>query len=330
MTPKRQTLPNYATMTQLEFPHSATCHTSVQRSAEPVPDRSTPINRQDAPGQPPNCFRLSGQRYKTAKRWLYAAACVTAASAAVAPLTNSAAWANEPVDQPNLDQPDSITAPVTQPTAIAAPIDYETLTVAPPEAIHLTGGALDRLEVAQTATPVESAERSSSEGPEEERSEDFEAEEFGARGSDRWYIHAGAATTFDNEFALAGAGISHFFANGHSINAELNGMAFSQDGDDAVGANLNLLLRHHIIRRENWSLYIDGGAGILGTTDNVPSGGSSFNFTPQAGGGATIRLNDEERLMVGLRWHHISNANTFDSNPGRDSLMGYVGLNLPR
>ncbi|MGJ3251263.1 MAG: acyloxyacyl hydrolase [Elainellaceae cyanobacterium] len=152
---------------------------------------------------------------------------------------------------------------------------------------------------------------------------------FGSRGLQRWYVQGGGATTFENNFGLVGAGVSHFFANGHSVNLELNGMAFDQAGDDAVGLNLAVLLRWHFIRQRNWSLYVDGGAGILGTTNDVPSTGSSFNFTPQAGGGATIRLDDEKRLMVGLRWHHISNAELYEGNPGRDSVLGYVGVNFP-
>lgn len=256
----------------------------------------------------------------TAKRWLYAAACLTVATVASGA---EAAWA-EGITPESEDASEAVSTAA----AIASPVS-QVLSTAPPEAIYLTGrGALEPLKISQETAPPNPASNPASDIA--EPTEESRSEAFGTRGSDRWYIQAGAATTFDNEFALAGAGISHFFAKGHSINAELNGMAFSQDGDDAVGANLNLLLRYHFVRQENWSLYIDGGAGILGTTDNVPSGGSSFNFTPQAGGGATIRLSDEERLMVGLRWHHISNANTFDSNPGRDSVMGYVGLNLPR
>ncbi|MGF1512619.1 MAG: acyloxyacyl hydrolase [Elainellaceae cyanobacterium] len=268
------------------------------------------------PGSSPDIAHRSRPSSKAAKaasqssqRRICSLACLAAASAAIA-IAPSEAWAIEP------SQPEA--ASETESASEASTLG-EVPNVAPPEAAALgmerLSASSSAIEVAQDVPPSE---------------DNAETEAFGARGSDRWYIQGGAATTFDNEFALAGAGLSHFFANGHSINAELNGMAFSQEGDDAVGANLNVLLRYHFVRQENWSLYVDGGAGILGTTDNVPSGGSSFNFTPQAGGGATIRLSDAERLMVGLRWHHISNANTFDSNPGRDSVMGYVGLNLPR
>lgn len=168
------------------------------------------------------------------------------------------------------------------------------------------------------------------------KSEQDTSPTFGIKKQQRWYIQGAGATTLDNEesdprrFAFVGAGISQFLFNGHSINLELNSVYFNQPGDDALGLNLALLMRWHFIRKTNWSLYIDGGAGILGTTNDVPEKGASFNFTPQVGGGATIKLKDQRRLMLGLRWHHISHADLFGNNPGRDSIMGYVGLNLPR
>ena len=104
--------------------------------------------------------------------------------------------------------------------------------------------------------------------------EEDDTSDFGDRGVKRWYIQGGGATTVDDEearsFALVGAGISQFFANGHSVNLELNGMSFFQTNDDAVGLNLALLLRWHFYRGQNWSVFVDGGAGILGTTNNVP------------------------------------------------------------
>ncbi|MEM9275184.1 MAG: acyloxyacyl hydrolase, partial [Cyanobacteria bacterium P01_F01_bin.143] len=159
---------------------------------------------------------------------------------------------------------------------------------------------------------------------------------FGTKGAKRWYIQGAAATTLDNNesdprrFGLVGAGLSKFFINGHSVNLELNGIYFNQPDDDAVGLNLALIMRWHFVRQQNWSLYIDGGAGIMGTTNDVPTNAASFNFTPQVGGGATIELKDQKRLMLGLRWHHISHADLFENNPGRDSIMGYIGLNFSR
>jgi len=155
---------------------------------------------------------------------------------------------------------------------------------------------------------------------------------YGTAGEQRWYLQSGVGLDFDDDaFGLVGAGVTHFFYDYHSLSLELNGLYFDQPGDNAAGLNLNLLLRSHWIRGDNWTLYVDGGAGILQSTDGVPSIGSTFNFTPQVGGGATFALNEDDtkRLMVGMRWHHTSSADTFQPNPGLDVLLGYVGINFP-
>ncbi len=168
----------------------------------------------------------------------------------------------------------------------------------------------------------------------EETKEKKDKPEFGEKGSKRWYIQGATAIGINEElgspFFLGGAGISEFFINGHSINLELNKMSFFQTDDDAVGLNLAFLMRWQFYRAQNWSVFVDGGVGILGTTNDVPSSGSSLNFTPQVGGGTTIRLANDQRLFLGIRWHHISNGDIYENNPGRDSVMGYVGWNLPR
>ena len=156
--------------------------------------------------------------------------------------------------------------------------------------------------------------------------------DFGAKGQTRWFVQGAAATEGDGEsFGLLGGGASYFFAKGHSINLALNALAFDLPDKDPVGLNLDLLVRSHWIRGENWSIYIDGGAGIIVSSSRVPNEGSSFNFTPQGGLGASINVNKEkdQRLLIGARWHHISNANTFESNPGLDTYMGYVGMTFP-
>ncbi len=76
---------------------------------------------------------------------------------------------------------------------------------------------------------------------------------------------------------------------------------------------------------------------MLGTTDAVPSprppdepfGGTTFNFTPQAGFGASWEIAANTRLLTGVRWYHISNARTSDNNPGLDSILFYIGATFP-
>lgn len=170
----------------------------------------------------------------------------------------------------------------------------------------------------------------------EETPETSETPTFGERGYKTWYIQGAAATTLDNQepdprrFGFVGVGLAKFFANRHSVNLEFNTIYFDQPGENAVGFNLALLGRWHFIKQENWTMYFDGGAGVMGTTNDVPRQAAGFNFTPQVGGGFSVKLNQEQNLLFGLRWHHISHADTFGKNPGRDSLMGYVRLDLPR
>lgn len=184
------------------------------------------------------------------------------------------------------------------------------------------------------AQPTELVEEENTDEGEPKIDQEKERPEFGEKGSKRWYIQGATAIGINEELGsplfLGGAGISEFILNGHSINLELNKIAVFQDGDDAIGLNLAFLMRWHFYRAENWSVFVDGGVGIVGTTNEVPSSGSSLNFTPQVGGGTTIRLKNDRRLFLGIRWHHISNGDIYENNPGRDSVMGYVGWNLPR
>ena len=128
---------------------------------------------------------------------------------------------------------------------------------------------------------------------------------------------------------MFGAGISWFVVENLSINVELNGYYTSQPVQDTGGGNFNLLFRWHFMARETWSLFIDGGVGLLLTDDDVPHDATSYNFTPQAGTGLSFDAGDTNRAMIGVRWHHISNANLDNRNPGRDSLQVWAGLSMP-
>lgn len=156
--------------------------------------------------------------------------------------------------------------------------------------------------------------------------------EFGAADSWRWAIYGGGAADFDSsQHYNLHLSAEYFIANDFSVNFELGVLYFNQI-NDTFGGNFNTLLRWHFLKGERWTIYVDAGAGLLATGNDVPDGGTSFDFTPQAGMGTTIALGDDgTRLMTGVRWHHMSNARTKgdENNPGRDSLMAYVGVSFP-
>lgn len=155
---------------------------------------------------------------------------------------------------------------------------------------------------------------------------------YGAKGTKRWNIHVNRGRELSesrNNLFLAGIGYSDFIEKGLSLDVEFNGIHVDQKGGDQGGVNITVLLRWHAVMERTWTFYLDAGAGVVLTSDNVPENGSFVNFMPQAGAGISIDLGGDVRLLTGARWIHISNANVFRDNPGRDSIMGYVAFSFP-
>ena len=156
--------------------------------------------------------------------------------------------------------------------------------------------------------------------------------EFGVQGSRWWTVLAGVSHDFSesHDFNLA-ARYSSFVVDDLEFGVELGGWYFDQPGDNAFGLNASMIWRYHFVHREHFTFYGDIGMGVMVTTDEVPDGGTSFDFTPRIGVGTMWELGSGYWLDVGLRWAHISNARIQGDgdNPGRDSVMGYVGLTFP-
>jgi lipid A 3-O-deacylase len=158
------------------------------------------------------------------------------------------------------------------------------------------------------------------------------ASDFGNAGTQRWMITAGGGIDDDsNTLWLLGGSIEWFIADDLSLDLGVNAMYFDQEGDNAFGGGITLLVRWHFWKNHanTISIYGDGGGGFLLTSDDVPFDGGRFNFVPQLGLGASFDIGHNHRLYTGARWLHISNANTNDDNPARDSLFVYAGLSLP-
>ncbi len=155
---------------------------------------------------------------------------------------------------------------------------------------------------------------------------------WGREGTWRWGVNGGWAEDIkdaNNTLVTLGVEFEYFVDDNLSLDLGLYYMDVDQVGENTNGINFTLQLRWHFIAKESWSMFIEGGAGLLRTSNDVPSDGSSFNFTPQAGLGFTFDIGNNNRWIIGTRWHHISNANTYSSNPGRDSIMIWTGISFP-
>lgn len=143
----------------------------------------------------------------------------------------------------------------------------------------------------------------------------------------------------DNTDYSARFGYHHFLAEDFEINLALTGWYHDQPGDDEQSLSFDLGFRYHFLSPEDkrWTVYADLGIGFMLATGDVPDGGTSYNFTPRAGLGMTMRLPDQlggnagGRLDLGLGWQHYSNASTAgsDKNPARDSILFRAGVIFP-
>ncbi len=160
------------------------------------------------------------------------------------------------------------------------------------------------------------------------------AEPFGAKGQRWWTLGGGYADNFNaaHDLNLRGA-YSIFLEKDIEFTAELNLWYFNQPGPDTLGINPAFAFRWHFWNEGRWSYYADAGIGLLFASGNTPQGGTGFDFMPRIGAGLTYQLDPAtaNRLQVGLRWHHISNARIHGDarNPARDGLLLYAGIMIP-
>ena len=97
--------------------------------------------------------------------------------------------------------------------------------------------------------------------------------------------------------------------------------------ETVYGAGITpFLLRYHFTRRRKLVPFLEAGAGILATTEQVPEGTSRFNFTPQAGVGLQFVTASGPAWTLGVRYHHTSNVGIARRNPGVNAIVFHAGI----
>jgi hypothetical protein len=160
----------------------------------------------------------------------------------------------------------------------------------------------------------------------------FRLDGFGVRNSSRFLFGARGARDFDdNTDASLFVQQTWFVVDDVEIGYEGAAWWIFQ-GDDTFGFSASLVARYHFLQRARFSLFAEGNIGVLVAADTVPEDGTSFDFIPRLGAGATFPVSaDGTRLVVGFHWHHISNAriNGEARNPARNAPALYVALSVP-
>jgi len=72
--------------------------------------------------------------------------------------------------------------------------------------------------------------------------------------------------------------------------------------------------------------YIEGGVGIIYTTQHTHEQGTQYNFITQAGVGLQFFLTHQWALTGGYRFRHLSNAGLDGDNEGIDHHFALMGM----
>ena len=134
----------------------------------------------------------------------------------------------------------------------------------------------------------------------------------------------------DAEAGFLSAGVGYYFYDGVGLSLEATGYGVQQGGggEDAWAGAFGIVLRHHLLERGDCSFFVDVAFAPFEATERVPPGGTHFNFVTQSGVGIAHRLRDDSRLLLGLRYSHLSNAQRKgdDRNPSLNGVSAYVGI----
>jgi len=169
-------------------------------------------------------------------------------------------------------------------------------------------------------------------GPEKSEDERNNKNEF-SRGTRKWRTYAsfaGGDRGKGNLYALH-FGYGKFLWDQFSFNVDVFGTYIRSGIDDnGVGYGLDLIFRKHFLIKndDTYSVYLDLGGGLEVQSTEF-AGTRNFNFRVLGGGGGTVRITEQARLMGGLRYLHISDAGIDGGGGGFDGYQVYVGMMMP-
>ncbi len=95
---------------------------------------------------------------------------------------------------------------------------------------------------------------------------------------------------------------------------------------EAAGGTV--LLKYNLLTYGRWMPFWDAGAGIIWTNlaPRIPEQSTQFEFVLQTGPGVQYFVTERLTWTMGIRLHHVSNANLGDRNTGINAVLTYVGL----
>jgi len=112
----------------------------------------------------------------------------------------------------------------------------------------------------------------------------------------------------------------YYFGTNHHLTGSRVGATTYAGGATPLGMQVNFLNGHRI------QPFFDAHGGMLYFTRQEPVPDSSqFNFTFNFGAGVQVFTGKRSSILIGYKYHHISNNETAPQNPGIDNSEVYAG-----
>ncbi len=98
----------------------------------------------------------------------------------------------------------------------------------------------------------------------------------------------------------------------------------------ADGAGGSFVVKYNFLSFGRWMPFWDAGAGIFWTNlaPRISEQSTQFEFGLETGPGVQYFVTDRITWTMGVRLHHISNANLGERNTGINGVLPYVGVSF--
>ena len=96
----------------------------------------------------------------------------------------------------------------------------------------------------------------------------------------------------------------------------------------AEAAGGTLVFKYNLLSFGRWMPFWDVGAGMLWTNlaPRIRELSTPLNFVIETGPGIQYFITEQTTLTIGVRYNHISNADTGERNIGLNAVLPYAGL----
>lgn len=118
----------------------------------------------------------------------------------------------------------------------------------------------------------------------------------------------------------------HFVDDHVALGLGTNLVQWWTSGRDVQSAELEGLIR--IYPKEDWPVFVSGNGGFQLANDQIPPGGTVWNFTFGFGAGLDVPIAAGTSALFGVDYHHISNALGRDNprNPSQNEARLWIGV----